>query len=298
MLDLNEINLFVHVVRAGSFTGAGRTLGVPKSTVSRRVSSLEERLGLRLLERTTRKLRLTEAGRAYYERCRRAVEELEEADRDVHAFDDEPRGVLRMTAPHGAVDELLGPALVAVLREHPEVHVELELTDRTVDLVEEGFDLALRGGPLADSSLVVRRLISEPARLFAHGDYLARRGTPTHPRELTGHDCLYFPYPGREATWSLVRDDERVDVDVVARLSCNSSEMTLLAAREALGIALIPRFRGTRLDADDLVPVLPEWQGAVASGVSVVYPSRRFLTPKVRAVAEALERRVEVLRGS
>src|SRR5687768_10841065 len=187
-MDLNEIVVFAQVVRSGSFSAAAAKLGMPKSTVSRKVSELEERLKARLLQRTTRKLSLTDVGRTYYDYCARIAAEVADAERAVSSLQDAPRGLLRVTA--GANATFLGPIVSDFLARYPEVQLELFCTTRTVDLVEERFDLAIRAGALADSSLIGRSLGSGKWFLVATPEYLKKRGRPRKPEDLKKHECL------------------------------------------------------------------------------------------------------------
>src|SRR5262245_55668592 len=185
-MDLNEIAVFTRVVQAGSFTAAAKVLGMPKSTVSRKVSDLEERLNARLLQRTTRKLSLTDAGRTYFDHGLRIVNELEEAERAVGSLQDTPRGLLRVTA--GPNSAWLGDIVAEFLKRYPEVQLDLVCTARSVDLVEERFDLGIRAGTLADSSLIARSLGSATWFLVATAGYLRKRGRPRTPHDLAKHD--------------------------------------------------------------------------------------------------------------
>jgi DNA-binding transcriptional LysR family regulator len=289
--DFNDIRYFVKVATTGSFTAAARELGAPKSTVSRRVAQLEERLGARLLERTTRKLRLTEVGAAYYERSKRAVRDLEEAERAVGEAQESPRGTLRLTAPFGADRAILGPVIGDYLREHQEVRIEAEMSDRYVDLIEEGFDVALRAGRLDDSSLFARKLLSTGSVVLAAPSYIERRGAPQHPSELAEHDCLVFPRARLDATWLLTRGSERLEIPVHARVATNSIDLMRQLLLDGVGLALLPTFRNQDdLECGSVVRVLDEWVGPTGT-IAAVFPSRRYLTPKVRTFVDAVETR-------
>lgn len=289
MADLNEIVVFAKVVETRSFTAAAQQLGLPKSTVSRKVSQLEERLAARLIQRTTRKLSLTEIGQAFYERCAKIVTDIAVAEQVVVDMQSTPRGLLRVTAPVDLGSFRLAELTARFLADHPDVHVHLELTDRVIDLVDEGYDLALRFGPLGESSLIARRLCAMTLRLYASPGYLARRGTPRDPDELAEHDLLAFVPSARMATWTLVGPDGgTAELTPSARLSSNN----LLAIRQALqadaGIAFMPEFvLGDHVGAVDLVPLLPEWTSK-GSELFAVYPSVRNMSPKVRVFLDYL----------
>src|SRR5215470_7164846 len=215
-MDLNEIAVFTRVVQAGSFTAAARLLGMPKSTVSRKVAELEERLRARLLQRTTRKLSLTDAGRTYFDYGVRIVNELEAAEAAVGSLQEKPRGLLRVTA--GVNNTWLGEIVAEFLKRYPEVQLEMLCTGRSVDLVEERFDLGIRAGALADSSLVARSLGSATWFLVATPAYLKRRRRPRTPDDLKEHACLLFGAGSMTVNLKLERADESVQVAIPAHL--------------------------------------------------------------------------------
>src|SRR5256712_11627902 len=200
-IDLNRVRLFVRVAEAGSFTGAARLSGLPTSSVSRAVAALERELAVRLIQRTTRRLQLTEAGRVYYESVSRALSGVDGAAAAVSELQDAPRGRVRITAPADLGHWLLAPSLARFATRYPEVQIEVSLTQRIVDLVHEGFDLALRVGTLADNRLVARALGLVRAGIFAAPRYLKRRG---RPRSVADHDCVLFRSVSGRAVWELV----------------------------------------------------------------------------------------------
>jgi len=287
-MDLNRVAVFLRVVQAGSFTAAATALGTQKSSVSRSVAALEADLGIRLLQRTTRKLALTDAGRAYHERAREALASLDEAREAVSSLGAEPRGLVRITAP---VD--LAGALAEVttrfLRSYPAVHVETALTARVVDLVREGFDLAVRAGTLSDSSLIARRLGDTDHGLFASPAYLNATGRPRRLSDLERHECVLFRAGGTSVTWRLVgpRGEERVAV----RGRIDTDEYALVRAMllSSFGIGLAPLFMMAPLvQSAELERVLPKLAQRGAS-VHVVWPSRRFEPAAVVRYRQALE---------
>jgi DNA-binding transcriptional LysR family regulator len=288
-MDLNELLVFAKVVQAGSFTSAARGLRMPKSTVSRKVSELEERIGAQLLQRTTRKLRLTEVGQAYYEHCARIVAEAEEAELAVTRMQAAPHGLLRVTAP--LTFSLLGPLVADFMKSYPEVQLEMVCTDRAVDLVAEGFDLAIRAGRLADSSLMVRRLGSIERLVVAAPSYVKARGAPRSPKELEKHDCLLFG-AGREGNvWNLQTGSKSVEVAIRARLVVNEPDLLRAVALAGAGITLLPNILCT-LDITEgrLQRILPAW-GSPGAPVHAVYPSTRHPSPKVLAFVDFLRER-------
>jgi DNA-binding transcriptional LysR family regulator len=286
-MDLEEIVIFTKVVQAGSFTRAARELATPKSTVSRKVSDLEARLGARLLQRTTRKLGLTDAGRVYFEHGARIAAELDAAQSAVSRMQSTPSGQLRVTAPlHFG---FLGAIVAELLEAHPRLSVELVCTDRIVDLVAEGFDLAIRAGAPADSSLVRKKLAESPRLLVASAGYLARRGRPRAPADLAEHECALF---GAGRTWALSRAGKTQSVAVSGRIAANDLDVVMAAVIAGRGIAIVPDFLcGAPLADGRLEQVLPDWTAPSVS-VSALYPSTRHLAPKVAAFLELLARRM------
>ena len=283
-MDLNEMLIFTRVAQASSFTAAARLLGLPKSSVSRKVSDLEDRLGARLLQRTTRKLGLTDVGRIYFERCARIIGEIEEADQAVGRMQAAPCGLLRVTAP--LAFSMLGPIVAEFLKRYPEIQVELVCTDRLVDLVNEGFDIAIRAGQLSDSSLVARNLGTVERVLVAAPAYLKQHGSPKTPAELTGHACITFGAATTPTLWTLHAGDRKAEVRVALRLSINDLEIMSEVLRSGIGIGLIPKFVCVEdLHAGRLKQVLPDWRSAAAP-VQALYPTTRHLSPKVLAFVE------------
>jgi DNA-binding transcriptional LysR family regulator len=285
-MDLNEMLVFARVVQAGSFTTAGAELGMPKSTVSRKVSDLEARLKARLLQRSSRKLSLTDIGHTYYEYCARIVDEIENAERAVSSLQDTPRGLLRMTAGTGTT--FLGPLVRDFLKRYPEVRLELSFTGRVVDLIEERFDLAIRAGTLTDSTLVARSLGAVNWLLVATPAYLRKRGRPRSPKELTAHDCMLFAAGPNGASVRLAKGNQTVQVPLSARLLAADADVLYAAATADLGIALLPAFLCVEdLRARRLERVLGDWE-APSTPIHVVYPTARHLSPKVKTFVEHL----------
>jgi len=282
--------VFARVIQVGTFSGAAAALGMPKSTVSRKVSQLEARLGARLIQRTTRKLGLTDAGRTYYDYCARIASEAEDAERAVGNLEATPRGLLRVTAPINAA--FLGPIVSDYLARYPDVRLDLFCTGRAVDLVEERFDVGIRAGALADSSLIARSLGSVRWFLVATGAYLKKRGRPKSPEDLKRHDCLLFG-PGTERT-TLRLDSAKgpAHVELAARLMVTDMDVLSAAARAGTGVALLPAFGcAAELRDKTFERVLPAWS-APPTPVNVVYPSTRHLSPKVKTFVDHLQKRM------
>lgn len=288
-MDLNDIVVFTKVVETKSFTGAAEALGLPKSTVSRKLAQLEERLGVRLVQRTTRKLALTEIGEAYYERCSSIVADIAAAEQLVTDMQSTPRGRLRVTASVDFSTRFLGEIVAAFLAEHPEINVELEATDRVVDLIEDGFDLAVRFGQMPESTLIARKLCSLHVILCASPDYLARRGTPQHVEELDEHDHVLFTPASRNQTWTLVNSgDQTYEFGRPARLATNNYGAVVDVARAGGGIAAISEFMVTdEIQSGALVRVLPDWQTR-PTDVHAVYPARQNVPPRLALFLEHL----------
>ena len=289
-MDLNEMVVFARVVEAGSFTAAAAALGMPKSTVSRKVSELEERLDARLLQRTTRTLSLTDVGRTYYDYCARIAGEVEEAERAVSSLQASPRGLLRVTAPVNV--GYLGPIVSDYLRRYPDVRLELSCTERNVDLVEERFDLGIRAGSLADSTLIARSLGAVKWFLVASPSYLKKRGRPRSPVDLEKRDFLFFGAGPHARAVHLDDGSSAVQVTPPARMVVTDMEVLLAAVIAGLGISLLPAFLCIGdLRARRLERVLQAWD-APATPMHVVYASTRHLSPKVKTFVEHLQQRM------
>ncbi|MGC2856822.1 LysR family transcriptional regulator [Novispirillum sp. DQ9] len=289
---LSGMAVFVRVVEEGGFSAAARALGLSKSAVSKQVSALEERLGARLLNRTTRRLALTDAGTAFHERAVRILADAEEAEAAVSQLSTAPRGVLRINAPVTFGIQHLGPLLPEFMAAYPELVVEVTLNDRFVDLVEEGFDVAVRIGRLADSSLIARRLAPVRRLVVASPAYVAAHGAPETPEDLRHHACLHYTYLLRGDVWSLTGTDGRtVDVRVAGRLRANNGDVLRSALLAGLGIAYTPSFIVGRDVAEGrLVRLLPGWED-ISAAVYAVHPHARLVPPKVRAFVDYLAQR-------
>lgn len=293
MVDLNEMVIFAKVVEAGSFTGAARALGLPKSTVSRKVAQLEERLGVRLLHRTTRSIRLTELGATYHERVVRIVLEAEEAEQAIAEHQNLPCGILRLSLPVEIGVSQFGRLVTEFLARYPQIEIRMDVSDRFVDLIEEGIDLALRAGQLRDSTLVARRLGSGQRIVCASPDYLAQYGHPETPQQLKGHECIIYGEGEGRKTLRFTGPTGIASVTLAGRFSVNSMSVVREAACAGLGIAIIPRpICRVELERGRLTPLLEQWH-LPDDGIYAVYPSPRHLTPKVRAFIDFISERLE-----
>jgi DNA-binding transcriptional LysR family regulator len=260
---LNDMALFVEVVKAKSFRRAGEAIGMPIATVSRRISGLEQAIGLRLLHRTTRRIEMTEAGLLYYERCHRIVEEARLAHQQLGEMLEQPSGLLRVSLPVDFATIFLAPHLGAFAQRYPGIRFEFDLTPRKVDLVAEPFDLAIRMGDLPDSTLIARKLADHARYLYASPGYLSKAGTPQHPDDLARHACL--PMLRQPPRWRLQGEDTglaAVEVAVHGRFHVNSVGMMRHLALQDMGIALVaPEIVADDVAAGRLCRVLPGWRG-------------------------------------
>lgn len=282
---------FVQVVEGRSFSAAARRLGVTRSAVSRQVAALEDRLRARLLNRTTRRLSVTEAGAVYFEHCARILAEAAAAERALADLDEAPRGLLRINAPMSFGQAHLAPAVAGFLAAHPALKVELTLDDRVVDLVGEGYDVAVRIAELPPSTLVARKLAVNRRVLCASPAYLAHAGTPARPEDLTRHACLGYAYLTTGSDWRFRGADGPITVRIDAAMSANNGDVLRHMALAGLGIILAPTFIvGDDLRDGRLVPLLADWADA-DTGIYAVYPHSRHLSPKVRALVDFLATR-------
>jgi DNA-binding transcriptional LysR family regulator len=289
---LSEIAAFVEVARQRSFVRAADALHVNVSAVSRAVAALETRLGVRLLQRSTRRVGLTEAGAAHVGRCEALLAELADAEATVSERHSALRGPLRVSAPSGFGLSHLVPILPEFLQRHPQLKLDLGLSNRFVDLIEEGYDLAIRVGTLRDSRLAARRLGSNRRVLVAAPQYLRAHAPPRHPRELSAHACLILAIGTHPENWALVARKSRHAVRVDGPLLSNHVQAIRAACVAGLGIALLPAFAlDDDVAAGRLVPVLPQWTTA-EQGIYAVYPSHRLIPAKVRALVDHIEQRL------
>lgn len=282
---------FVRVVDAHSFSGAARLLGLTRSAVSRQIAALEDGLGVRLLNRTTRQLSTTEAGAVYYEHCVRILAEAAAAERAVMDLDEAPRGLLRINAPMSFGQGHLGAAVAEFMSRHPALRVELILDDRVVDLVADGFDVAVRIAELPPSTLVARKLAVNRRVLCASPAYLAAAGTPARPQDLTRHRCLAYTYLATGNDWRFRGEDGPLTVRIDGAFAANNGDVLRQVALAGGGIMLSPTFIvGDDLRAGRLVPILADYVDA-DTGIYAVYPQTRHLSPKVRALIDFLAAR-------
>lgn len=290
MDPLDGIATFARVVESGSFSAAADRLALSKSAVSAHVQRLEERLGVRLLNRTTRRLSVTEAGAAYYRHCARILAEAEAAEQAAGALQREPRGTLRISAPDSFGTMHVAPAVPAFLRRYPELSVDITLSPAHVNLLEEGLDLAIRIGVLEDSPLVVRKLAPSRLVLCAAPAYLGERGKPREPGDLARHNCLCTSLLPWGDEWRLAGKRGERRVAVSGSLRSNSADMLRSAAIDGIGIALLPSWAvAEELRSGVLQRVLEGWEPP-ASTIYAVYAGNRLMSMKVRAFVDHLAR--------
>jgi len=286
-VDLNDVDLFLRVVAAGSFTGAARESAMPKSAVSRRVARLEQALGARLLQRTTRSISLTEAGAHYHDEAARSLEGLAAARETVTSLQAEPRGLVRLSAPPD-LPEPIAAILATFLRRHPCVTLDVDLSVRKVDLVAEGYDLAIRAGGVRDDRLVARAIFESTLVLVATPGYLKRKGTPRRAEDLALHDCILFHGQNGRARWPLDGPGGPIEVEVTGPVSANELRFVQRLVAEGIGIGLLPiESCGRDLAARRLARVLPELSGP-RSALHLVWPPSRFVPLRVQLLRDHL----------
>lgn len=288
MFSLNDMALFVEVVKAKGFVRAAEAIGMPSSTLSRRISNLEKSIGLRLLNRTTRRVELTEAGQIYYERCKRIVEEAALAHEQLGDMVDNPTGLLRVSLPVDFANVYLTELIAEFARTFPGIQFDFDLTPRRVDLVAEPYDVAVRMGELEDSTLIARPLAQLHPLLFASPRYLELNGVPNKPQDLADHECIFMP---RANIWRLGNGKTMIETTVRGRFMLNSNSMIRRLAALDLGIALLPeQIAADQLASGQLVRILHEWQGTPIPVYAIT--ETRLLPAKTQRFIEFLKARL------
>lgn len=289
---LNDMALFVEVVKAKGFRHAAEAVGIPNSTVSRRISNLEKAIGLRLLHRTTRRIELTEAGQIYFERCKRIVDEARLAHEQLGELLAQPSGVLRASLPVDFANIYLAPLIAEFARLYPGISFEFDLTPRVVDLIAEPFDVAIRMGRQPDSNLVARQLANLSCHLYASPRYVEQFGEPQNPAELAKHECIGFR-SGKANTWVLHRGEESLEIAIGGRFQLNSVGLIRRLATLDQGIAVLP----SEIVAEDVAQgrlrqILPDWQGPATPVYAMT--ETRLLPAKTQRFIEFLRERLSV----
>ena len=283
-----SMRMYVAVVDGGSFAAAADKLEISRAMVSKQIHKLEEHLGTRLMNRTTRRLSLTETGRAFYDRSQQILQDVEEAEQVAGDLTRTPQGVLRVTIPLSYGQHRLAAIIGDYTQAYPEVQLDIALSDRKADLVEDGFDLAVRIGELPQSDLIARKLGGVRSIVCASPGYVARHGAPHTPQELGGHACLGYSLTGSGTDWRFETPDGPLVVPITGPIRADNGDIIRLAALSGAGILFQPHFIvGADLAAGRLVQLLPEWQSAEL-GVYAVYPSRKHLSAKVRTFVDFL----------
>jgi DNA-binding transcriptional LysR family regulator len=288
MSKIQQMSSFVAVVDAGSFIGAAQATGASKAAISRHVGELERRLDARLLNRTTRRLSLTEEGRMFFERAKELLESIDEAESMLTLRAGEPRGTVRVNAPltFGALH--LAPLWGPFADANPQVSLDITLSDRVVDLVDEGYDLAIRITEIPDSTLIARKLASTRIVLCASPGYLKKRGAPSHPHELAHHAVISYSYWSTRDEWHFSGPEGQVSVRIDPRIHTNNGDTCRRAALTDHGLILQPDFIvGEDLRRGDLVELMPSYR-SIELGIYAVYPSRKHLPLKTRRLVDHL----------
>ncbi|MCK5499294.1 MAG: LysR family transcriptional regulator [Gammaproteobacteria bacterium] len=275
---------FVHVVEQGGFTAAARQLSVSTSFVSRQVTRLEDRLDVRLLQRTTRTVRLTEMGKVYYDRSREILDQLEALDSEMADLQEKPKGLVRIAAAGEYAEQYVAPLVAEFVAKYPEVSVDLESSMQIVDIVDEGFDIAIRMSALSDSSLIARKVEQRRIMVCASPDYLKEHGQPKTPEDLRTHNCLLFP----DMPWRFKYPDRIQEVKVRGSWSSNNGRVLVAAARQGIGVVRFSEYYLEELiNAGELEIILQEYEVDDAA-TWIIYPNRRHLPTRVRYLVEFL----------
>lgn len=284
-MNLDGIDVFVKVVQAGSFSGAAKLLKMPITTVSGKVAALEKRLGTTLIHRTTRKLSVTQAGEAFFQRCVRALDEIVAGENEIENVKSEPEGVLKITTIADIGHTLLPPIINGYLKKYPKMKVELILTSRIVDLVAEGVDLAIRIGKLKDSSLMSKQYKESKVCLWATPAYVKKNGMPTHPRDLKKHHFIKFSSSFDSV--KLTNGKETIEINVESRITVDDMQAMKTFTLQGEGIGMVSEFLCEVEEANGkLIRVLPNWSWAAYMILTFVYPPQRFVSPKVQSFIE------------
>lgn len=295
MDKFESLRAFVQVVDAGGFAAASRKMGLSRSAVNKLVMNLEDALGVQLLQRTTRKVTPTPTGLAFYDRSIAILADLEEAELAAKQLQTEPKGQLRINAPMTFGTRYLSPIIARFLQQYPDLHMELSLSDRFIDPIDEGFDITVRiAKPSVSSSLVVHEMRPDPVILCAAPQYLDQRGTPTIPGDLTHHACLAYGHLATDKQWILVSAEEEHKITVKGPLCANNGEVLKDAAVEGLGVTLLPRFIvDTDLERGRLQHIMTDY-AAPSISVCVLYPVNRHLSTKIRLFVEYMSTQLMV----
>ncbi|WOH36212.1 LysR family transcriptional regulator [Thalassotalea fonticola] len=290
MTDLNDMMVFRQVVEQGSFTAAANEIGLPKSNISRKISRLETGLQAKLLERSTRSLNLTEVGRIFYDHCVRIADEVASAQECIETLSHNPKGWIKLCTSLTLGQTLISPHLAKFSEQYPDVHLDINLTNRRVDVIEEGFDLIIRVGESPDSNLITKRLTTVKLALFASRGYVEKHKVMPikNPDDLQLHSCLYMNARNEKHRWHLSNSERQIHLDITPSMLCNDFATLQQMALSDMGIALLPEYLcKAEVTTGNLQRVLPDWDGRKVN-LYAIYPSRKGATPKIRAFIDYL----------
>lgn len=286
MTDLNDMMVFLNVAEQGSFTGAANKIGLPKSNISRKITRLEETLTVKLIERSTRSMHLTEIGQVYFQHCQRIFEEMQSAQQCVENLVSVPKGKIKLCTSVGAGQGLLAKPLAKFSQQYPDIELDLKLINRRVDIVEEGFDLAVRVGESPDSSLISKKLVTIRLALFATPRYLQQHQSIETLQQLSKHQCLFMSSLNDKAIWPLYYEGKQHDFSFTPQIRADDFNVLKTMVMSDCGIGLFPEYLCyEELQQGKLVRVLPNWQGRTID-IYAIYASRKGVTPKIRALLD------------
>ncbi len=285
---LDGIAVFVGVINAGSFTAAAQSLGHSTSYVSKKITRLEKRLGSRLLNRTTRTISLTDAGRAYYQRCNQIIIDAENAERSINQLQDTPRGLLRVNAPVSIGSIYLLDYFPEFMSHFPEINLEVEFNDRMIDMIGEGYDVVIRAGEIKDSNLIARKLFMSKSVVVAAPDYLKKKGRPDTAHELEQHDCLAYSLIPNPTVWHFVKNGKHTTINFNPRVLGNNAELEVALIVKGTAIGRVPLFCCEKEIARGELEIILDDYEQPEIGVYAVFPHRQYLTAKVRAFVDFL----------
>lgn len=285
-----RVRAFAEVVKRQNFAAAARHLGMTTSAVSKQIQKLEDQLNVRLLQRTTRRIAVTEAGALYFERIQQLLEDWDEAERLVQQNSQSPRGILRISVPLSFTHAFLTPHLMAFATKYPDITLDIDASDRMVDLVQDGFDVGIRIGLLKDSSLIARKLAPCPIHWYASTEYLLQHGTPATPDDITKHKVIAYSQGDRGPRHWQYRhtDGTEGEIQYHASMYANNAEIMCEAAHRGLGLTLLPFFAVCKNAHPNLKPILQDYSTQPERNVYVVFPQSRHLSMKVRAFVDAI----------
>ncbi|EGR2607968.1 LysR family transcriptional regulator [Vibrio alginolyticus] len=292
MDQLSAMRVYIRVIQTGSFSAAAREQNTSQATVSKKVAALEDKLGVKLITRTSRELSLTQAGQEYYEHCKNIVQEIDEVEASVRSQVSSPKGLLRIAAAAPLSRLLLAPLLAEFLYAYPDIEVDMVIDERHIDLVSEGIDVAIRAKKLEDSSLIARPLFNNPLLLVASPSYLKKYGAPTQPIELKTHNCIVYTFNRSLNNWHFMDHDQDISVPVRGAFRSNSGETNLEMALAGLGITQLPIWMVDKhLESGELVRVLKEFPSDSVP-INAIYPHSRHVPLKVRCFVSFIQERI------